>query len=358
MKRQVFRECGGKQRSIGAGPVAEGDSTAIPGSGEPLQSRRQAGHVRHAFVRPPLPAFLVFASFGLFALAAALTLPNRADSFRFGVIGDSGTGDRRQYEVGKRMADIRQDFDYKLVLMLGDNIYGGGTPRDYAAKFETPYERLLAAGVKFYASLGNHDPSDQVHYKNFNMGGKRFYTFRDDGQDVRFFALDSNYMDAEQLKWLENELRNSNSKWKICFFHHPMYSSGGRHGSDVEVRSTLEPLFVKYGVNVVLSGHDHFYERVKPQKNIYYFVIGGAGKLAPGDINRSALTAQGFDRDNHFVLIEISGDDLYFQAISRSGQTVDSGTLHRQGAATQALDGLAPRFLRVAEHRQAGAVSR
>ncbi|HEY3128683.1 MAG TPA: metallophosphoesterase [Acidobacteriota bacterium] len=273
---------------------------------------------------------LILAVAGLWGLAQQISLPNNPDSLHFAVIGDSGTGERGQYEVGDRMVEYRQKFSYDMVLMLGDNIYGGKSARDYQNKFELPYKKLLDAGVKFYAALGNHDEANSTRYKLFNMSGARFYTFKAPKGDVRFFALDSNYMDQAQLAWLEKELKNSNQNWKICFFHHPLYSSGGRHGSDVQLRRVLEPIFVKYGVNVVLSGHDHFYERIKPQLGIYYFVCGAAGQLAVGDIDRTNLTAKGFDRDNHFMLMEVAGDDLSFQTISRTGQTVDSGVLHRQ----------------------------
>ncbi|HEV8130948.1 MAG TPA: metallophosphoesterase [Acidobacteriota bacterium] len=262
-------------------------------------------------------------------LGQELALPAKPDSLHFAVIGDSGTGQSAQYQVGELLAAYNTKFRYDLVLMLGDNIYGSKNPQDYRAKFELPYKKLLDAGVKFYAALGNHDPRDQVSYKLFNMGGERYHTLKAPKEDVRFFVLDSNYMDQVQLGWLDKELASSKSKWKICYFHHPLYSSGGRHGSDIELRKVLEPLFVKHGVSLVLSGHDHFYERVKPQKGIYYFVCGAAGQLAPGDIKRSDLTIKGFDRDNHFMLMEIDGDNLYFQTISRAGKTVDSGMLLR-----------------------------
>lgn len=89
---------------------------------------------------------------------------------------------------------------------------------------------------------------------------------------------------------------------------------------------------------MALSCHDHVYERVKPQKGIYYFVSGAGGQLRPGDLKRSALTEAGFDRDQSFMLNEIAGDNLHFQVVSRTGKTVDSGTLHRQlrPAATRA----------------------
>jgi 3',5'-cyclic AMP phosphodiesterase CpdA len=160
------------------------------------------------------------------------------------------------------------------------------------------------------------------------MGGQRYYTFKPRG-GVRIFALDTNYMDQPQLKWLEKEMTASGSDWKICFFHHPLYSSGGTHGSDVELRAQLEPLFLKHGVDAVFAGHEHFYERIKPQKGIYYFTSGGAAKLREGDVGKSELTAKSFDSGYHFMLIEITKDALHFQAISDQGKIVDSGVLPR-----------------------------
>ncbi len=259
--------------------------------------------------------------------AQQLLLPGKEDSLRFAVIGDSGTGQKGQYEVGAQMARFRTVYPFQTVLMLGDNLYGSATPRHYEEKFERPYKPLLDAGVKFHAALGNHDDPSQLSYRWFNMDGRRYYTFRPKS-GVRFFALDSTRMDRAQLEWLEKELRDSDSPWKICFFHHPLYSSGKMHGPAMKLRAQLEPLFAKYGVRVVFSGHEHFYERLKPQKGIFYFICGGAGKLRKGNIiTKTGLTARGFDTDLHFLLVEIAGNELHFQAVSRTGQTVDSGVI-------------------------------
>ena len=195
-------------------------------------------------------------------------------------------------------------------------------------KFEAPYRPLLEAGVRFYASLGNHDNQSNRLYKPFNMDGERYYTFVN--KNVRFFVLDSDYLDPKQLAWLDGALKSSSDEWKICYFHHPLYSNGGRHGSQLDLRVLLEPLFVRYGVNVVFSGHDHIYERLKPQRGIQYFVSGAAGQVRKGDLRKSETTAAAFDQDQSFMLIEIAGSDLSFQAISRTGKTVDSGVLHRE----------------------------
>jgi len=228
------------------------------------------------------------------------------------------------------MINARGEFPFDLVIMLGDNMYGSQQPADFVKKFEQPYAPLLSAGVTFQASLGNHDRPENVFYKPFNMNGERYYTFA--RKNVRFFALDSTRMDPRQVAWIETSLQNAREDWKICYFHHPLYSNASRHGSSVDLRVLLEPIFVKHGVNVVLSGHDHVYERLKPQKGIFYFVSGSAGQLRKGNLRPTDQTDAYFDQDQSFMLLEISGTELHFQAISRAGKTVDSGVIRAVGA--------------------------
>lgn len=285
-----------------------------------------------------LSVFFALACTGLSAqqpTPLTIQLPNRDDSVKFAAIGDNGTGQRAQYEVAERMVDAHARFPYDFVIMLGDNMYGRQRPEDFVTKFERPYKTLLDAGVKFYAALGNHDDQANRFYKPWNMNGERYYTYTK--KNVRFFVLDTDYMDPKQLDWLTKELRESNDEWKIVYFHHPLYSSAGRHGSETDLRLVLEPLFVRYGVNAVFAGHDHTYERMKPQKGIYYFVSGSAGQLRRGDLRRSELTAVGFDQDNAFVLVEIDKDAMSVQAVTRGGRTVDSVTLARQERRTPAI---------------------
>jgi len=265
---------------------------------------------------------------GIIAAAQDLTLPRKQGSLKFAVIGDTGTGDSNQARVAKVLWGTHQNFPYEFALMVGDNIYGADNPRDYEKKFEIPYKPILDAGVKFYAALGNHDSPNQRLYKPFNMNGQRFYSFKPKN-GVRFFALDSNYMDPEQLQWLEKELKASGSDWKIAFFHHPLYSSGERHGSDTALKDQLEPLFQKYSVDLVLTGHDHVYERIKAQRGITYFVIGNSAKLRKGDLEDIGLTAKGFDAGYGFMLAELDGDQMHFQVISDQAKTIDAGVVLR-----------------------------
>jgi 3',5'-cyclic AMP phosphodiesterase CpdA len=261
------------------------------------------------------------------ASSAVEGFPDRADSLKFAVLGDNGTGDKPQYDVGRQLAVAHMTFPFDTVLMLGDNMYGRQQPEDFVNKFERPYAPLLQAGVLFYATLGNHDNQNNRFYKAFNMGGERYFTFVK--KNVRFFVLDTNQLDPQQRAWLDTALQRSAEDWRICYFHHPIYSDGGRHGSDVSLRVALEPLFIKYGVNVVFSGHDHVYERLKPQKGITYFVSGSGGELRKGDVRPSAMTAAYFDQDQSFMLVEVAGDDLFFGAVARTGAMVDAGVIHR-----------------------------
>jgi len=263
-----------------------------------------------------------------------ITLPTLKDSLKFAVIGDSGSGSSRQYETGRQLITAHDHFPFDFVLMLGDNIYGGQSPSDLKKKFELPYAPLLQANVPFYATLGNHDDANvQLAYKPFHLDGRRYHTFKKG--HTQFFVLDSTYLGKEQVQWFEDELLKSDAQWKIAYMHHPIYSSGRTHGSDMPLRAALEPILIGQGVDVVLAGHEHFYERIKPQHGIQYFTAGSAGKLREGNIaTRSILTAAGFDSDLSFMLMEIAGDELSYQVISRLGKTVDHGSLLRRAART------------------------
>ena len=211
-------------------------------------------------------------------LAQSPGLPNRPDSLKFAVLGNSGTGERPQYQLADQMARLREQFKYDLVLLAGGNIHGSERPRDYLKKFEQPYKPLLTAGVKFQAALGNDDSPEQRYYKLFNMEGRLYYTFSPK-PGIRFFALNSNSPTADQMLWLEQQLQSSREPWKIAFFN------------DDRLRRTFDPLFAKHHV-VVLTGKE----------------------VGPG----------------RFLAAEIVGDEMFLAAISREGQTVDSRVVRRQ----------------------------
>ena len=261
--------------------------------------------------------------------ASTFQLPNLPGSVKFMVLGDFGNGKPEQYQLAEVMAKVQAQFPAKIVITVGDNLYGGERAQDFKRKFEDPYKALLDAGVKFYASLGNHDSRDQSRYGLFNMDGRTYYSFKAPEGSVKFVAIESDYPTPKQIGWLQQELR-SDEAWIIPYFHHPIYASG-KHGSRMSLRRILEPLFIKSNVSVVFAGHEHFYERIKPQHGIIHFVTGSGGQLRRGDIDRrSPLTDKGFDDDLAFMAVEISGDNLYFSAISRKADVVDFGTIPRR----------------------------
>ncbi len=259
------------------------------------------------------------------------------------------------------MAAWHQRRPYDLVLMLGDNIYGaywgGGNKKYFEAKFDRPYAELLARGVIFRAALGNHDAryrngQDLIEaYERFHIDGPQGYYSFTAGEWVpaagaaglnakkqgvaplvEFFVLNTtrlekNKQDPEQLAWLEQALSRSRARWRIVYGHHPLYSTGKRHGGDAGLRKKLESLLTGEGVQVVLAGHDHIYQRFHPQGGVVYFVCGSSGKLRRGNAGPSPLVAAVEDRQRVFMLWEATVKELRFRAINEQGQAFDCGAV-------------------------------
>ncbi|HJQ68023.1 MAG TPA: metallophosphoesterase [Blastocatellia bacterium] len=257
------------------------------------------------------------------------------DKITFAVIGDWGTGDEDQYGLSKRMFDTYNQKAFDFVLTTGDNIYTNGSGRYFPKKFEQPFAGLIKEQVPFFATLGNHDVQegrkDQTSYPLFNMNGNNYYTISKGNGLVDFFMLDTTDFGLTQTSWLENALRNSKAKWKIAAYHHPLYSSGKKHGSNDKLRKQIEPLLVRYGVKVTFAGHDHIYQRVTLQQGIQHFVTGAGGEIRRGGVDMSCeYRAASYDADNHFMLLELEEKEISFKAISETGEVVDSGTIKQE----------------------------
>jgi len=297
---------------------------------------------RTTYLKSLIAALLLLA---LSPFATAQIENNSKPIVSFAVIGDTGTGDEAQLSVARQMARQHEKTPFEFVLMLGDNIYERGEEKYVKLRFEEPYKRLLDAGVKFYATLGNHDIIKglefQTNYPNFNMGGRRYYNFTKGASEnyenlVEFFALDSNLMTDEQLKWLDDNLKSSKARWKIAFSHHSIYSSSRMHSQYVKLRAQLEPLYVKYSVDAVFAGHSHCYERVKPQKGVYYFTQGASGEIKRKTLNRNTpFIAAGEDEKNSFLLVQAGETELKVEAIGADGSLIDSSTITRATRAKQ-----------------------
>ncbi len=262
--------------------------------------------------------------------ASFLALPEQRGGTTFALIGDSGSGDEAQHAVAAAMLQyFTAARHFSFVLMLGDNLYHD----DYQAEFLEPYKPLLDRGVKFYAALGNHDSDLEVHFQPFNMQDRDYYSF--DQGNARFAVLNSNNPgDPAQIAWLNGVFTDAGTKWRIAFFHHPLYSSGPHSSESAGViRPALEPALLRNKVIVVFGGHEHLYERVAPQHGIRYFVSGGGGRYLydakKNPFDEVALSA------HHFMVAEIAGDAMYFEALEPDGTLIDCGIEWRTNAARE-----------------------
>lgn len=270
-------------------------------------------------------------------------------SFRILAFGDSGSGASEQYDLAKLM--IKQD--PAIAIHTGDLVYPDGERSDYPAKFFTPYADLIA-GVPLYPCPGNHDVRTNLAgpmFAEFELPTngpagetpERHYWF-DYGQ-VRFVSLDTN-IEHKTLTdviapWMDKVLTDPGPRWKICYFHHPVYSNAN-YGPTRKLWNSIVPVMEKHGVQLVLSGHDHLYERsypireqkiVKPGEGIVYITTGagGAELYAPKATPIPEL-ATVFESSHSFTIIDVTHEELRVKQINIKGTTVDEFRIPHQRA--------------------------
>jgi 3',5'-cyclic AMP phosphodiesterase CpdA len=263
---------------------------------------------------------------------AAVTAPTSKLLQRFAVLADTGTGSVNQYAVGRTLARYHLQHPFNTVLLAGDNIYTNGEFSKIKPVFTLPYQDLLQRGVKFYASLGNHDVRTlngdlEVAYPEFNMQGQRYYIH---GQgDVRFFVLNTNdIVDAQsperakQLDWLDRALAASTAKWNIVYGHHNIYSAGVYEVNKLMAQD-VTPILKKHNVRLWINGHDHNYQRSKAIDGTTYLVCGGGGaSLYP--VKAQSWTA--FAQSIHsFGIVEVYQDQILLTGINSKGDVIDRG---------------------------------
>lgn len=268
--------------------------------------------------------------------------------FPFAVIGDSGCGCSGQKLVADQLFNWYKKKPFGMILMLGDNIYPessffgglkGGDPRLFKKRFDDYYKPLLDNNVKFFAALGNHDmEADRgrsmiADKERFHMiGSLGYYSFEPEDQKglITFFAVNSipivdSGTDKGQIDWLRETLKVTNSTWKVVFMHHPIYTGAGGHRADEDLLNALESVLVEGGVQLVLSGHNHYYARTKPQRGITYITAGGGGRSlvsvkSTGQLDKAI-------EDYHFMYFEASFNRLDYWTISGNGNEIDRGFL-------------------------------
>lgn len=263
------------------------------------------------------------------------------DGVVFAAVGDTGTGGRNQMDVAQAMVDAYKSTPYGFVAHVGDVSYRGSILERWEDVWVKPYQSLFDAGVRFEVALGNHELEEAQSAETLRWIEERFeklgysstYRVVPYGP-VDFFFLDSSTplvtgaRAEEQLAWLESVLAQSTARWKVAVLHHAPYSSSAKRGSNLELRQAVEPLFIEHGVQLVLTGHDHIYERTTPRNGVTYVVTGAGAKLS--DVGRSDFTATSAEV-LQFMLIAAESDLLNLKAIDAAGTVFDEVTLNTSG---------------------------
>lgn len=270
--------------------------------------------------------------------------------FTFLAFGDYGTGSSSQRALRDQM--LRDSFDF--LVTTGDNAYQNGAYNEFDSKVFQVYGEVFArAGV--FPALGNHDTytSNGAPYLDlFDLSTnawrtadqERYYSF--DYGNAHVVVLDSTAPLSEDdatttddmFDWLRSDLQQTSQPWKIAVLHHSPYSVGKSHGSDQRARSKLVPIFEQYGVQLVLSGHDHTYQRSKPlldgqitttQQGGVVYIVSGAGSAASYGCGNAAWLEVKFCSLNYgmYGRISVAGDVMTIEAVRETGAVLDSVTL-------------------------------
>lgn len=263
---------------------------------------------------------------------AGAPLPRAADSWSFAAMGDFGAGTRGQLDVARNVLAGAQE----LVLTLGDTVYERGLESEYQKHFDPP-ERFGAIRAQFpvYPTVGNHDVADGgvgPYFKRFpEAHGRRYYTF--DQRNVRFFSVDSTEdltPGTAQWTWLESALSQAWDGWKIVYFHHPLRS--GQKGRDrPDDAKVVGELFARHGVDLLLVGHDHAYDRSRPINDYGTIQVttGNGGRMLYPYLSRQPEWSAHRAVEYGHVDVEVRNDELIVRHIQRDGSVGDTHAISR-----------------------------
>ena len=261
----------------------------------------------------------------LCVLVLALAGSSAAQEARVGFLaaGDYGVGGSRELALGMRMKSYEARNAANMLVFLGDNDYTE-SPARFRANWSRSFGWARRGGLRVAGVLGNHDyevGNGRYEFGLLGMPGP-YYTRR--LGEAQLFFLDSNDVSDRQTSWLEQALAESSSTWKIAVLHHPPYTCG-EHSGDLRVGERWAPLFEDYGVQLVLSGHDHNYQRFHAPSGVRYVVHGGgAARLyrlsgCPSTYPPRVRTR----REHGFLSVSIGPDDLVVSAVDLRGRVTD-----------------------------------
>jgi 3',5'-cyclic AMP phosphodiesterase CpdA len=253
--------------------------------------------------------------------------PGGEPRYRLAVLGDVGEAGERLDATARGVVELSRDDPYDAMLLLGDNVYPAGDPARLDEVVFEPFAPVLDQGTSLLAILGNHDVADghgDEQMEAFGMPGR--WWAETWGDDLLVIGLDSNDVDnPDQREFLERTLAASTATWKIVAVHHPPYSAGYQ-GSSTDVREAFSPLFERYGVQLVLSGHEHDYQRSEPIDGVVYIVSGGVARTRR--TGEADFTAESFSW-HHFLDLNVFDDHLLVRAVNQDQRVADEVSIPR-----------------------------
>jgi 3',5'-cyclic AMP phosphodiesterase CpdA len=270
--------------------------------------------------RAALVPVLVFA---LLLPCAGGAGPAPATPVRLIAIGDFGVGGRAERSFGAAVRRFEAGNPADALVSLGDSDYTE-RPEAFHENWEASFGWLATAGVEVAGVLGNHDvrvDRGRYEYDELEMPN-RFY--RTTIGPVELYLLDSTSVDSAQTAWLRRSLSRSKARWRIAVLHHPAFTCG-TYRSHPGVVARWVPLLERYHVRLVLSGHDHNYQRFAPRRGVRYVVHGGAGTRRYG-LQRcpSSYPRRVAARLEHgFLYVVIRGARLDGFAVDSAGRRTD-----------------------------------
>lgn len=258
---------------------------------------------------------------GLVGAAVLLGATTQASAVRFSVIGDWGAGTADQARIAKRMCADRLTAPVSFIATVGDNFYNTGYAS--SANWSNPMRCLINTGLPWRAAWGNHDLGGGTGTATALKSPKRWYTITPSGA-ARLIFLDSNqWSNQSQLLWLKKVLQSEAGSTRpiIVLFHHPSRTAGTHAPVDGQ-RKLWEPLFLQYGVRLVLQGHNHNYERIQ-YKSITYLTSGGGGNMLYPCI-RPAVGLKVCKSIHQFLTVTATPTKIGVRVIDSSGRLIDA----------------------------------
>lgn len=265
-----------------------------------------------------------------------------ADAMHFLIFADSGNPNKHLYDIIAHALDRDAQAPYAALFLLGDNIYLNAVPMVQVA-FDAAISRPLAPFVErripIYALLGNHDYNSPLIYSQqlkdpmLNMNGFNYYDVTFGDNLVTFFLLDTERLDTDLLQtyWLRRRLKESDSRWKILLMHVPAEASDVGHGGDSGIRHVLEAADVPKRIHLVLTGHNHIYERRRGAGRVLYITCGGTGSVSDYDLPEDPKRMVGYTEQNFFTELDVTRKELRIRATNESGKLIDDVTVVDQG---------------------------